>query len=84
MKIFLVALMNLISVEGQQHIFIFTNPTFTTVEECKSWGKTNTNLIAQRLYYEYGPNSGPPQMLSCVNQNVVMQIQDLQKGSTET
>lgn len=82
--IFLVALMNLMSVDGYQHVYVFTKPTFTTIEECKDWGRQNTPIIAQQLYREYGPNIGPPQMVSCVNEDIVRKIQLAQDGKTDT
>ena len=41
--IFLVALMNLMSSRWISNTFMFLqNPTFTTIEECKDWGRQNT------------------------------------------
>ena len=81
MKIYIVALMALMN--GQPFGFetpmayVFTQPTFNSVEECKSYAVANSNTLLLKLYEEFGQEYRP-HMVSCVDDNVVEQIKNKQ------
>ena len=58
MKIYIVALMAFMN--GQPFGFetpmayVFTQPTFNTVAECKSYAVANSNSLLLKLYEEFG------------------------------
>ena len=58
MKIYIVALKALMN--GQPFGFetpmayVFTQPTFNSVEECKSYAVANSNTLLLKLYEEFG------------------------------
>ena len=78
MKIYIVALMAFLN--GQTDgfeppmAFVFTQPTFSTVYECKNYAVANSTTLLLKLYEEFGQNYRP-HMISCVDENVVEQIQ---------
>jgi len=78
MTIYIVALMALLN--GQPEGFeppmayVFTQPTFSSVEECKRYATINGQTILYRLYEEFGSDYRP-HMISCVDQDVVKQLQ---------
>jgi len=78
MKIYIVALMALLNGEPEglepPMAFVFTQPTFSTVNECKSYAVANSTTLLLKLYEEFGKNYRP-HMISCVDENVVEQIQ---------
>ena len=53
--------------------YVFTQPTFNTVEECKSYAIDNSESLLIKLYNEFGPNYRP-HMVSCVDKDTVEKI----------
>tara|TARA_B100000035_G_C20571438_1_gene366978 strand:+ start:140 stop:415 length:276 start_codon:yes stop_codon:yes gene_type:complete len=80
MKIFLVALMAFME-NGQvpgfepPMAYVFTDPTFNSVPECKNFAIKNSDMILFKLYKEFGQNYRP-HMISCVDKNVVDKIKN--------
>ena len=78
MKIYIVALMAFMN--GQPEGFeppmayVFTEPTFNSVPECKAYATINGPTILYKLYEEFG-NEYRPHMVSCVNESVVEELQ---------
>ena len=81
MKIYIVALMALMNGQPQGFeppmAFVFTQPTFDTVNECKNYAIQNSTQILVKLYSEFGKDYRP-HMVSCVDDNVVKEIKNQQ------
>ena len=77
MTIYIVALMALMNGQPQGFeppmAYVFTEPTFTSVPECKTYATINSETILLKLYSEFGKNYRP-HMISCVDKSVVEQI----------
>ena len=82
MKIYIVALMVLMNGQPQGFeppmAFVFTQPTFDTVNECKNYAIQNSTQILVKLYSEFGKDYRP-HMVSCVDDTVVEKIKNEQK-----
>ena len=78
MTVYIVALMALLNGQLQgvapPMAYVFTEPTFTSVEECKRYATINGTTILLKLYEEFG-NDYKPHMVSCVDQDEVKQLQ---------
>ncbi len=82
MKVYIVALMALLdgSPIGLQPptAFIFTSHVFSSVAECKTFARVNSNMIMTKLWSEFGADYRP-HMISCVDESVVKEIENTQE-----
>jgi hypothetical protein len=65
LKILIVAVMVGIGQGGERNLFVFTEPTFETTEECISYVQQNTNKIMLRVAQSYGFR--PVETILCVD-----------------
>ena len=61
---------------GDVELYMFTDPTFETVEECLAYARTNPGPIMGKLFREF--NGAPLQNLLCVTE------EQLRKALEET
>tara|TARA_B100000886_G_scaffold30910_2_gene19376 strand:+ start:1853 stop:2116 length:264 start_codon:yes stop_codon:yes gene_type:complete len=54
LKIIIVAVMVGIGQGGERNLFVFTEPSFNTVEECVSYVQNNVQEITGRIAQSYG------------------------------
>ena len=77
MTVYIVALMTLLNSQLQgvepPMSYVFTDLTFTSVDQCKRYATVNGNKILLKLYEEFGSDYRP-HMVSCVDQDVVKQL----------
>ena len=65
LKILIVAVMVGIGQGGERNLFVFTEPTFETPEECISNVQQNTNEVMLRVAQSYGFR--PVETILCVD-----------------
>ena len=65
LKILIVAVMVGIGQGGERNLFVFTEPTFETTEECISYVQQNTNEVMLRVAQSYGFR--PVETILCVD-----------------
>jgi len=81
MKFFIVALMLIVTKDADPIAYTFTNPTFDSIEKCKTHSKENIEVLMLKLYSEFGDDY-KPMMVSCVDEDVVNQLWEMQNVIT--
>jgi len=81
MKFFIVALMLIVTKDADPIAYTFTNPTFDSIEKCKIHSKENIEVLMLKLYSEFGDDY-KPMMVSCVDEDVVNQLWEMQNVIT--
>mgnify|MGYP001251675547 FL=1 len=66
LKILAVVLMLGATPDGGKDLYIFTDPEFSTMQECQSWVQGNPNLIYWQVAQHYGQR--PIENIFCVNE----------------
>jgi|TARA_E500000178_G_C17027825_1_gene758947 hypothetical protein len=69
LKILMVAVMVGIGQYGQRDLFVFTNPSFDTTEECVSYVQQNTNALVLEVAQSYGYR--PVESILCINSDKI-------------
>ena len=66
LKILAVVLMFGATPDGARDLYIFTDPEFSTMQECQSWVQSNPNMIFWSVAQQYGQR--PVENIFCVNE----------------
>ena len=69
LKVLVVVLMAGIMENGGRDLYVFTKPTFTTIESCKEWAQQNPDQVIWTIAQEYGQR--PIEMVYCVDEEQV-------------
>ena len=72
MKIFLIVLVMLASANGNEDLYIISQPTFPNPNQCIAYVQTNTNEIVGRAQLEY--NGRPVKDIFCVEEEKLNSI----------
>ena len=87
MNFYLVALMALLNgaPEGFEKpmAYVFTNPTFSSWDECRAYAVIMNEDVMKKLWDEFGA-AYRPHMISCVTEDTVKEIEKMNKKGVTT
>lgn len=68
MTFFLVVLMSAVTAAGEMQIYIFTDPTFKTYEQCQQFAVANNKNIYRQAYLSY-EGTTMPKSIYCLDKD---------------
>lgn len=68
--------------DGTQDTYLYTEPTFETLEECQQYVYNNSTLLRQEMMREFDGKS--IERVFCIEEQKFRKFLELQNGGTQT